>query len=323
MERELDPREKRLPIEPAPTEAPRADVKVASSLVRCPYCHADVASDAAGWVACEKCLARHHTACWDEGGRCSTCGGTARLRADKPASRGAKLAAFLIAAIVALLVLFAVIVPMRASSLTERAAARRTEKANARERAAAVLTRASLKLANDDPDDAIRNATEAIELDPSFALAWHERARARLRKGDDKGALDDMNRAFTADPDAPAAPSMYGVRGEARRRTGDLGGALEDGKKAVELDPKDHVLWRHLGTTHLQNSEYEAAVRALTKAIELDEKDAFAYYGRALALEKAGRPGAARSDWACVLELVPPSSSLADEAHAGLDRTKK
>ncbi|MBX3466499.1 MAG: hypothetical protein KF878_06330 [Planctomycetes bacterium] len=62
---------------PPPDVAPRSDVHVAASPTRCPFCH-DEAS-AAGSVACQGCLARHHAACWDEGGRCATCGGAFRL----------------------------------------------------------------------------------------------------------------------------------------------------------------------------------------------------------------------------------------------------
>ncbi|MCO5166541.1 MAG: hypothetical protein M9894_09270 [Planctomycetes bacterium] len=61
---------------PPPEVAPRDDVRAATSPVRCPFCHDEVAVEAAGWVACTGCLARHHAACWREGGRCGACGRT-------------------------------------------------------------------------------------------------------------------------------------------------------------------------------------------------------------------------------------------------------
>jgi hypothetical protein len=57
----------------------REDVRVASSLVRCPFCHADITPDADDWIACRGCMARSHTACWKEAGRCGTCGGVQSL----------------------------------------------------------------------------------------------------------------------------------------------------------------------------------------------------------------------------------------------------
>ena len=37
-------------------------------------CHDDVSQESEDWVACSSCLARHHTACWQEGASCSSCG---------------------------------------------------------------------------------------------------------------------------------------------------------------------------------------------------------------------------------------------------------
>lgn len=44
---------------------------------RCPFCHDEVEVERA--VVCQACLARHHDGCWDEGGRCSSCGELERL----------------------------------------------------------------------------------------------------------------------------------------------------------------------------------------------------------------------------------------------------
>jgi len=52
---------------------------------RCPFCHEDVAVEADAWVSCRSCQARHHPACWGEGGACSACGCDRRLsEADEP-----------------------------------------------------------------------------------------------------------------------------------------------------------------------------------------------------------------------------------------------
>ncbi len=47
--------------------------------MRCPFCHEGVRVADSDWVACAGCLARHHDACWGEGGRCGACGGGERL----------------------------------------------------------------------------------------------------------------------------------------------------------------------------------------------------------------------------------------------------
>lgn len=72
--KERDEEKPRATAEPLAAVAPRDDVRVASSRARCPFCHADVDADAADWVACKGCLARHHLPCWGESGACATCG---------------------------------------------------------------------------------------------------------------------------------------------------------------------------------------------------------------------------------------------------------
>src|SRR4051812_3384698 len=75
MDEKLDTKEKKAdaPPEPAPPVAPRSDVIVRGGATRCPHCHANVDSDQDAWAACQKCLARHHLACWGEGGACGAC----------------------------------------------------------------------------------------------------------------------------------------------------------------------------------------------------------------------------------------------------------
>jgi hypothetical protein len=63
-----------VPPEPVPEVEERDDVRARTSPLRCPYCHSDVSPDARDWVACRKCLARHHATCWKESGACASCG---------------------------------------------------------------------------------------------------------------------------------------------------------------------------------------------------------------------------------------------------------
>jgi hypothetical protein len=68
------PSEKPRSFEPAPEVHARDDVRAVASPVRCPFCHGDVEARESAWVACWGCLARHHPECWDELGRCASCG---------------------------------------------------------------------------------------------------------------------------------------------------------------------------------------------------------------------------------------------------------
>ncbi|MDC3379501.1 hypothetical protein OAX78_04390 [Planctomycetota bacterium] len=57
-----------------------ADLDIAIAGSRCPFCHTDVPRRES--VACVGCLARHHSACWAEGGACSCCGGKQVFRSE-------------------------------------------------------------------------------------------------------------------------------------------------------------------------------------------------------------------------------------------------
>lgn len=58
------------------SERERARVHVEGSALRCPYCHEAIAEEGAeiSRLVCAGCLARHHAACWREGGACASCG---------------------------------------------------------------------------------------------------------------------------------------------------------------------------------------------------------------------------------------------------------
>lgn len=57
--------------------AAREDVR--ALINRCPFCHVDLQVESERWVACARCLARHHDSCWDEGGQCGSCASPDRL----------------------------------------------------------------------------------------------------------------------------------------------------------------------------------------------------------------------------------------------------
>lgn len=100
-----DPDEEQPSLAPEAPPTERDDVHLAAN--RCPFCHDDARHSPS--AACERCLARHHPACWDEAGRCSSCGHTIALERREPHARptqhAARVAIFLITLAVAALAL--------------------------------------------------------------------------------------------------------------------------------------------------------------------------------------------------------------------------
>jgi hypothetical protein len=62
-----------------------AQVEVARSPVRCPYCHDACSPEDGAAIVCQMCLSRHHGACWREGeSHCASCGSDRALQGAAP-----------------------------------------------------------------------------------------------------------------------------------------------------------------------------------------------------------------------------------------------
>ena len=65
----------------------------------------------------------------------------------------------------------------------------------------AYLLSGELFLTKKDFDKAIGVYDEAIEINPNFAQAYHERGRIKLLKGDKDGSVEDMKKAMELAPE--------------------------------------------------------------------------------------------------------------------------
>src|SRR5499433_959652 len=85
-----------------------------------------------------------------------------------------------------------------------------------------------------DFDAAITDYSEAIRLDPKYALAFHNRGAAYANKGDRDRAIADYDEAIRLDPQYALA---FCNRGRAKRAKGDETGAGADINRANQLSP--------------------------------------------------------------------------------------
>lgn len=90
----------------------------------------------------------------------------------------------------------------------------------------------------------------------------------KYRKGDDRGALADFDRAIQIDPNYAIA--YYG-RGFLRaRKLQDISGALADFDRAIELDPNNGVVYYARGILkHEHPNEASGEIRDLEQAARL------------------------------------------------------
>ena len=98
-------------------------------------------------------------------------------------------------------------------------------------------------------DRAIADHTEAIALDPNYAVAYSNRGGAYYRKGEVDRGIADYTKAIALDPNNATA---YSNRGTAYCLKREVDRAIADFRKALEIDPsyqqaKDNL--KDLGVT--------------------------------------------------------------------------
>jgi tetratricopeptide (TPR) repeat protein len=166
----------------------------------------------------------------------------------------------------------------------ERLAGEATEK----KRDALQLTRSAADaLDHGDADQALRDATRAIELDPGLAIAWLDRGAAKGKKGDLDGEIADETRGIELDPKNAGA---WAKRAHARCERDDPDGAIADASRAIELDPRLGVAWVDRALAHVDKGELDAGLADVSRAIDIAPKLATAWATR-------GAIRGSRDDW--------------------------
>lgn len=128
-------------------------------------------------------------------------------------------------------------------------------------------------------DEAIKNLTKAIEVDPEYAEAYNNRGNVNLKQEKYTEALKDFNRAIELKGDDPA---FYTNRAVARTKAGDPAGAIQDYTEAITLSPEDATLFQKRGLLKYENKDFAGAVSDMDKAILKDDKNEDFLYFRAL-----------------------------------------
>jgi tetratricopeptide (TPR) repeat protein len=116
--------------------------------------------------------------------------------------------------------------------------------------AATYVDRGTLRLPNDDIEDAVADYDAAMPP-PGHAAAYVWRGQALDAEGEDRRAIEDFDRAVALDPQAWQA---YGARGLMLARTGEPEHALADLARAIELggSHENEFLIQHTSVTPVQ-----------------------------------------------------------------------
>jgi tetratricopeptide (TPR) repeat protein len=183
--------------------------------------------------------------------------------------------------------------------------------------------RAHAHFNNGDNDLGIKDLEEAIRRSPKYGIAYHALGDVRYQLRQYNLAIENLSNAIMFCPkhmDAGYRAEVYLSRGKAYSMKGDWTAAAKDFAEAIRLEPGNREAYglfmtasekanlttaekspsqsaMDRGRVHLDNKEYELAIREYTKAARLEPENEWAYTYRGDAYSKSGNEGMAKKSY--------------------------
>ncbi|MGE5137979.1 MAG: tetratricopeptide repeat protein, partial [Rudaea sp.] len=132
------------------------------------------------------------------------------------------------------------------------------------QKAESLRARADVLMSKDQLDEAIKEYSKAIRLDPQNAKGYVLRGYAWQRKWELERALQDFSEAIRLDPEDC---NLYGLRGIIWRGLGDLARARDDLNKALQINPEYALAYRERGIVSRMEGEYDKSIDDSNAAI--------------------------------------------------------
>jgi tetratricopeptide (TPR) repeat protein len=151
---------------------------------------------------------------------------------------------------------------------------------------------------------------KAAELQPDFALAYHNWGAALASQGKHAEAIEQYRKAVELKPDYALAYHNWGAALASQDKHAE---AIEQYRKAVELKPDYALAYHNWGIALANQSKHAEAIEQYRKAIKLKPDDALAYHSWGLALANQGQHAEAIEQYRNAVKLKP------DEATPYLD----
>lgn len=158
-----------------------------------------------------------------------------------------------------------------------------------------------------DFDLALNDYLTATSIDPNYSLSYIGRGNMYLKQDQFNLALESFNRALELYPDyAPA----YHSRGVCYERQGQIDLALAEYIRAVSFDPNYVVSYLGQGNMYFRKQDYRKAIENYTKVIDFNtEYLPAAYLWRGVSYQNIGENRKAIADYKKTLELEPDNQT--------------
>ena len=169
----------------------------------------------------------------------------------------------------------------------------------------------------DQPSDAISAFDAALQLDPTFAEAQFNRARAQHKLSNWQAAEADYVAAIKLETQA----IYYHELGNLYLDLNDVVSAETAYLQALRFDPNFTDSYLNLSTLYGNLGEIEAAIANLQRVLLLDPNHLNARANLATLYEHQGETALAQSQWQTIIALAP-NSDLAERAAEALAMLK-
>lgn len=149
--------------------------------------------------------------------------------------------------------------------------------------------RAVSKISLKDHEGAIKDCDAALRLNPDLVIAHCNRAVARMSLEDYESTLADANFVLQHFPDSAEAFRLYIIRASAKACLGDTEGAIKDLDKVLTLNPDFVEAYILLSMAKVDSEAYQEAIENAEKAIQLNATSEVAFVSRSAAKRSLGQ----------------------------------
>lgn len=140
----------------------------------------------------------------------------------------------------------------------------------------------------------------ALDQDPAFAEAYEARADFHFDQGKLDEAIADATKAIEC---GPARSQGYHIRARSNAGLGDYETALKDYSKAIDLEPTKALYFRNRGLAKYSLQDYEGSLADVERCISLDAASADGFNDRGFLRQRVGDFPGALEDYARALKI--------------------